>query len=381
MARARRWHPSQEDDQWVFAVCDRFLTQLGRQYGTPTGDGHEKRRGAAAAVAKWLKEEGREDLTRERIYPLFWEAARRNFLLLKPPREEYLAQQIVRRYQLGEYEEFKDRLQVINVRGEESPKHVCHVGADLVLTLVDRLARKGKKRVHIGLGAGYSTMWVAQRLAQRVYSDLKCPDLVLHALTSGGFLVDQPYKAPITYFSYFNGALPKVDYVSLFSETVVSDDEYERVRRNPGVQKSFALAQEIDIVFTSFASATDEDGMLGQFLDIMIREGALPAEALDKLKQAGWIGDVQFRPYSEEGAITRECPVRVVTLFELADLVRLANTPDKYVVLVAGPCGQCGRLKDDALRPLLKNTSLRMWTHLVTDVDTASALLRSEADE
>ena len=32
MARKKRWHPSQESDELVFAVCDRFLSHLARQY-------------------------------------------------------------------------------------------------------------------------------------------------------------------------------------------------------------------------------------------------------------------------------------------------------------------------------------------------------------
>ncbi|MHC4404670.1 MAG: hypothetical protein ACYTG0_33880, partial [Planctomycetota bacterium] len=92
MPSRRRWHPSQESDELVFAVCDRFLAQLGHQYGSPSEAADGSRRGAAAAIAEWLQEEwNRDDLTREKIYPLFWEAARRDFLLLRPPREQYLA--------------------------------------------------------------------------------------------------------------------------------------------------------------------------------------------------------------------------------------------------------------------------------------------------
>ena len=91
MPKKKRWHPSQESDELVFAVCDRFLAQLDQQYNprSPGADGGRK--GAAAAIADWLKEKwGRDDLTREKIYPLFWEAARRRFLFLQPPREMHL---------------------------------------------------------------------------------------------------------------------------------------------------------------------------------------------------------------------------------------------------------------------------------------------------
>jgi DNA-binding transcriptional regulator LsrR (DeoR family) len=42
---------------------------------------------------------------------------------------------------------------------------------------------------------------------------------------------------------------------------------------------------------------------------------------------------------------------------------------------VAGPCGECGETKKNALLPLLANPKLRLWTHLVTDAKTAKELL------
>ena len=98
MGRAKRWHPSEESDEIVFAVCSRFLEHLGQQRDARAAEDDGHRRGAAAAIAKWLGEEwNRGDLTRERIYPLLWEAARRNYLLLLPPRETSLARRIDRK--------------------------------------------------------------------------------------------------------------------------------------------------------------------------------------------------------------------------------------------------------------------------------------------
>jgi hypothetical protein len=53
----------------------------------------------------------------------------------------------------------------------------------------------------------------------------------------------------------------------------------------------------------------------------------------------------------------------------------MVRSPDKYVVLVAGPCGECGKTKEDALIPLLEEPSLKIWSHLVTDAQTADRLL------
>ena len=379
MPRKKRWHPSQESDELVFAVCARFLAQLGKQYSRQSADAERGRKGAAAAIADWLREKwDRDDLTREKIYPLFWEAARRDFLLLQPPREQCLARQIADRFQIHQYFEDERTIQVVNARGRQAFEHVTSAGADLVYSLIEELGKK-KERVHVGLGGGHSSMMVAKRLANRIYSDLACPPLVLHALSAGGFLIDKPRDVPITYFGYFDGALPEVESVALFSETVVSRDEYERVRTNPSVRMSLERAAEIDIVITSLASAKDEHGMLGQYLEALLKEGGLEPDAVRRMREAGWVGDVQFRPYSAEGPIVEDCPVRAVTLFELSDLVERARTDDKYVVLLAGPCGECGRLKTDALEPLLTNANLRLWTHLVCDVDTVSALLKARS--
>jgi len=379
MAKAKRWHPSQESDELIFAVCNRFLEQLGKSLDRRTRGDQDEKRGAAAAIAQWLRDErGRDDLTREKIYPLFWEATRRNFLLLLPPREQHLAERIADTYGINQFHEDPPAIHVVNVRGKDAARHVALVAADLVLSLIKKVAEKRKGGpVHIGLGAGFATLMVAKRLAHRVYSDLTCPELVIHALSAGGFTADEPRKAPVTYFSYFEDALAKVDYVALFAETAVpSDQDYENVKRRPGVFRSFQRSGEIDIVVTSLAAERHGHGMLVQFLNRLIDDGLVQPDTLEKMVQAGWKGDVQFRPYASDGPLTTECPVRAVTLFELSELVEIAQKEDKYVVLLGGPCGECGETKTRALLPLLTQPRLRLWTHLLIDVGTAGELLK-----
>lgn len=384
MGRAKRWHPGQESDELIFAVCDRFLRQLGGQFESEGNGADKDRKGAATAVADWLKERyGRDDLTRERVYPLFWEAVHRNFLFLQPPREKRLAERLAQRYDLTPTED-DSVIQVVNAHPEDAARHVTSTTADLVLDLVDRVIEKRKaeagptgvpEAVHIGMGAGFATMMVARRLAERVRSDLDCPPLVLHALSAGGFLVNEPQKSPITYFSYFEDTVPKIEYVALFSETVVSlKEDYDRIKKSPGVRRSFERRNEIDIVVTSLAAAHHEHGLLVKFLSHLVEEDVLKGDVFEQMHKAGWRGDVQFRPYTETGPLLEGCPVRAVTLFELDELVDLARTDGKYVVLLAGPCGECGEPKVDALHPLVANPDLRLWTHLVTDVQTAQAL-------
>ncbi|MFC1596939.1 sugar-binding domain-containing protein [Planctomycetota bacterium] len=376
MPRKTRWHPSEEKDELVFAVCKRFLDQLGRQSDSQAaGEGGKK--GAAAAVAEWLQEKKRrKDLTREKVYPFFREAVRRGFLVLRPPRNEDLTQRIRDTYHIGHSAGDDRSVQVIDVIRDEAIQHVTSAGADVVLSLVEKIGRK-KQPVHIGLGGGYSAMMVARALASKVRSEPKCPSLVLHALSAGGFLVDKPQRSPMTYFSYFDDALTDVEFVGLFSPTVASYEDYDLVKDTPGVQDAFERAREIDIVVTSFARAQDEHGMLRQLIAYLTRKGRLPPDTIQDALAEGWVGDVQFRPFDSEGPMLGRSPARAVTLFELEDLVKMAKTDGKYVVLLARPCGECGQLKTEALRPLLTKPKLQLWTHLVLDVDTAGALLRS----
>lgn len=372
-----RWHPSQENDELIFAVCDRFLSNLEESGG--------KKEKGVNAIAEWLqKTYNRPDLSREKIYPLFREAVRRKILLLQPPVEQVMSDRLEKCYQLADH---PGKISVVNVSGPSASSQVTSYAADQIINLIDSVFESKKKKaiaegkdpsqvkVHLGMGAGLATMLVAKRLANRVAVGEEAPNLVLHAISTGGFFIAEPHKAPITYFSYFDDIRSKVEYVALFSETVVRTSEYEKVRTNPGLRRCFERRHEIDIIVTSLANADHEHGLLGQYLAWLIQEGLLGNDVLDKMNEAGWVGDVQFRPYSKDGKLDEVCPVRAVALFELEDLVEMAKKEDKYVVLVGGPCGECGKLKTEALRPLLANEKLRLWTHLITDIRTANELL------
>ena len=383
---SHRWHPSKESDDLIFAVCDRFFSQLGVSFQPQANeiDADGEKRGAATAVAAWLKEEWeRPDLTREKIYPLFWEASRRGFLLLQPPFEQQLSDRLRKHFEL---ETHLGEISVVNVAGTTAAEHVTSRAADLIISLIDKVYEDKLAKlppgspppdVHLGMGAGYAAMLVAKRMAQRVNSGGECPPLVLHAISAGGFLIDEPHKAPTTYFTYFDQSLTTVKYVSLFSETVVSIDDYEKLKTNPGIRIPYEHRNEIDIIVTSLADARHEHGLLVRYLTSLVEMKHMKQNVLDEMLEAGWVGDVQFRPYSTEGPLEDVCPVRAVTLFELDELVNLAKTDNKYVVLVAGPCGECGASKKNALRPLLANEKLRLWTHLVTDARTSRELLDS----
>ena len=191
--------------------------------------------------------------------------------------------------------------------------------------------------------------------------------MVLHALTSG-FHVDNPHTAPVAFFGLFRELQDQIGYVGLFAPSVVKAREYTKVKMQPGVKEGFDRKRDIDVVITSLASRKDDDGALNQFL----RDDARTQLLLEK---HGWVGDVQYRPYSARGPIQQQTPTRAVTLFELDELVKLVKQNDKHVILTAGPCGRCGRTREDALLPLMNNPQLKLWTHLVLDLGTAEQLV------
>jgi DNA-binding transcriptional regulator LsrR (DeoR family) len=362
-------------DELVFAVCERFFK----------GDRGQTLKEIADSLNRELNLERRDiALTRERIYPMVREGVELGYVVLSPPVHRSLSQRLADRYRVD-----PGRIRVVNVRGKPAAEHLATAGADVLFALIEDVATKkeeaaraGTKKeseagktgrekepepVHLGLGSGWTTMLVARRLVQRMRQGYKGPGLVLHALSSG-FDANDPLRSPVAFFGPFQELPGKVSYVGLFVSAAVPVGDYEKVKKQPGVRESFDRAHEIDIVVSSLASAQDEHGALNSFFKF--GEGAGAAD----LRRQGWLGDVQYLPLGKQGPIRLNRGIRAITLLELPDFVSMVKK-DKYVVLVAGPCGNCGRTKEDALIPLLEEPSLKIWSHLVTDVDTANKLL------
>lgn len=336
-------------DEIVFAACERLISGM-----KPT------------EIRDWLRERYRRRFTREQIYPMLEEALRRNYVLLCPPEERALAKKLEELH-CGEGGD----INVVNGRGEIASRAVADVAARRAVEVILDLSRKTNV-CHLGIGAGLTTLLVVKRIAQLFRARIHKPKLVLHAM-SPGFAVQSPQTSPTSYFAYFEEARCNVEYWGLFAPAVVHTDEYEKVRKLPGVVESFRHASEVDVIISSLATARDRHGLLNHLIRLQDeRENTRIAE---RLRGAGWIGDVQFRPFTKDGPLGDEAGVRAFTLFELEDLVRIARDPDKAVILVAGPCGRCHRSRSSAVLPLLRVPELRVWSHLVTDLDTARRLV------
>ena len=339
-------------EDYIFFVCERFLNQEG-----------------ATNIANWLQSEG-FTVSREQVYALVKQGVDLGYVKLCPPPDMILTQRLA-----SVFPQAAADIQILQVDHATALEHLAMAGAEKALLLIKELGRQ-KNTVHIGLGAGHTTERFARNLALRLRAEPsdELPSMVIHALSSG-FSPKKPTTAPIAFFSFFEWLGPKVQYIGLFSEPFVDWGQYRNVVKSPGVREAFEEAPKIDIVVSSLSTRTDEHGLFNEFL----RMGS--ARGVKDLAKAGWVGDVQWRPYSDQGPLSDvNTGTRPVTLFELQDLVEMAKTPSKHVILIAGPCATCRQNKSRALLPLMQQHSLRVFNHLITDSTTAVALLNGSPE-
>ena len=394
MAKKNQNHKSvdEESDDLIFAVCELFFKRIVSTSNENSDGGKKKARGSvgAAAVAEEIsKKFNRADINRERIYPLLWEAIKRKFLIMNVPAHIKLRDKIVSKFNLSEYLYQNDgQIIVVNSSIGDLAEHVNAKAANVVVSLIDSVSEKKKARnldddddnarVHLGFGAGYAAEKVAKILPAQTAS--KTPKLTLHALTSGGQYLAGQQKAPTTYFSFFEGKVQDAKFIGMFTPTVVLGDEYETLENNPSYRSVRNIRDDIDILVTSLAWAEDEHGLLKEYYSHLVENKLVKEDVFKELKNEGWVGDVMFLPYSKEKAIESQT-LKFVTLFNFNELCEFSKKPDKYVVVTCAPCNKCDKQKTEAVRPLLENPNLRMWTHLIIDRPTAEELVGDYAED
>jgi hypothetical protein len=112
---------------------------------------------------------------------------------------------------------------------------------------------------------------------------------------SSGFDANDPLRSPVAFLALQE--LPvNVSYVGLFASAAVPVEDYERVKKQPGVRESFERAREIDIVVSSLASARDEHGALTRFFEFGKGSGA------SDLRRQGWCGGRAVSAAGKSGA-------------------------------------------------------------------------------
>ena len=318
-------------------------------------------------IAKKIRKDMGVKLNREAVYPLLRKAVELNYLQLTPPNDRVLA---------NFFKHFTNKgvTTVVNTKGSLTGRYVAHVGADLTFDLIKEIAeRRGhNKAVHIGFGIGRSTRELVQRLAVRLGTLERVPKLVVHAISPPYSVVD-PMDNPLSALAQLLEVVPEIEYVPLAVSPIVNAKDYENVINTKIVKEAFDRAKEIDIVITSLADEKDAHGYLRRYLNWLNKR------QIKKLHSQGWIGDLQLRPYGKHGSIPIKSGLRPVMLFEIEDLVKLAKRSNRHVVLLAAQCSYCGHSKASALLPLLKQQSLHVWTHLVLDSETASAVMSASA--
>ena len=339
-------------DEIIFAVCEKLIKNGER----PT------------EIASWVTGRG-FPCSREQIYSIFSRGIEKGFLHLSPPPEIELARSLMQKYHI-DFTVLKLKPDTIG-----PPIVVEQLGAaaaELAVRLIHEVhTRTSKKSVHLGFGHGETVQKSAWHLGLRLKNETQLPkELVLHALSTG-VDVNHPSGAPVSFFSFFTETRASIEKIGLFAEAYVDEKDYEDFKNKAWMREAFQQGRAIDIVMTSLASAKDKDNLFRQFM-----KESEPKD-LEYLRSVGWLGDIMWRTYSETEPIVTGTRGRAVTIFELSDLVDLAQQDDKHVILVAGPCGKCGRVRTDALLPLLKEPSLRVCNHIVTDSKTAAELLKA----
>jgi hypothetical protein len=340
------------------------------------------------AIVQWVKGELERrghppTFSRQRVYDVVAAGIEQGYVEFHPPAARGLAQRLADQSLTEE-----EQVCVVDARGVRTTEYVAARAAEVTFDLMRlRITKKreassegsggdkgdaGRSEIHIGLGAGYTSVHYAEHLSKLLRERSKIAGLeriVLHAMNSG-FSIYDPLSSPISYFRFFEGLPVPVEYVPLYSPSLVRCKEYARFTGAIGAKHAFERAGEIEIVVTSLASHRKESGLL----DRIEKEHGIVRTASSE--GAERVGDVQFRPYGEEGPIPDDPEgYRAVTLFELEDYIRMASE-GKNIILLAGPTEQ-GETKADAMIPLITRPSLRVWTHLCVDVRTADELVKA----
>ncbi len=315
-------------------------------------------------IAELINREFRQDLTRESIYPLLATGRQHGFVRLVPPLDEQMPRLLAEKFHHD-----PKLMKVVDLCDTPAVDAVAVQAAEVVLSLVKRLLRNGRKPVALGLGPGRATLEVCRHLAEIMRSDPDVPNgcLRLHAITGGG-PAKHPEFAPISFFNLFPTRFV-AECDGLFSETLVTVRDFKRLIKRADISQAFKQRDSIDVVVTSRGAVDDVHDL---YTRLLTGEG-IPLEVL---KAKGWLGNVQYRPYTAQGPAAEEPKdLRAVTLFELSDFVEMARRKDKYVVLIARSCSICHNPQAAALRPLLEVPELKVWSHLVMDVSVAQAIL------
>ncbi len=315
-------------------------------------------------VARMLVKEGRgvpqihsallaayPDLKSQTIYRAVGVLGKRNIISYNPKREIDLEEALHKTFEIP-----RSSVHVVKF-AHDVPSEAARIARDILVREWSNRGRSPKAPIGLGLGPGLTTAEMTSELG-RLLETSSPVRLRLFAL-AGGAPPDEPEVSPISFFSAIPDAIVE-GRVGLFAPNLIWNSEFEKMMQSPGVKEAMAMKDEIFLCVTSMGDASDERDLLNRFL------GAQSGEALRGITSKGYVGNIQYRPYSGDGPILEsDDDYRAITLFEIADLVQRSRERDKHTILMA-------RSKSEAsMVPLLRNRDLRIFTELVTDSETA----------
>jgi DNA-binding transcriptional regulator LsrR (DeoR family) len=251
---------------------------------------------------------------------------------------------------------------------------VRDVAYHAALSLIELMRRvvwdKRKDVVHVGFVGGHSMRNLARELARLLEEPREgLPStIVFHAMAAGIDPAD-PTTDPNGFFSTIAGASLagiRPQFVGLSAPLMVKASDVESLRELPEIQDAIAAVKDIDVVVTSGTEWRDPHNALYSRMRRSQR-------TISILEEAGCVGDVLWRPLSDQGPIEDETSIRALTLLELKDLQGLIRQ-GKHVLLMFGPCGACQQPKGRLLRAVM-NLRVPIASDLVVDSRTAREAL------
>jgi DNA-binding transcriptional regulator LsrR (DeoR family) len=320
-------------------------------------------------IQKLMMKKHKIEISREKPYKYIAHAAKQGWIQYVAPAEHRLREQLLKDHAW---------LQGVEVVHTSVFDDVAYHAARMLLELLRTRRRSpyGKKEVHIGFAGGHIMRRVAERFAGLLgQSHDGLPEsLVFHALVAG-FNVDEPTTAPNAFFTYFvNDPAIQVEikFVGLHAPPIVESAQFPRLKKLEGIKEPLARLSELDIIVTSAGSWTKtcKHAMLHVYM-----ERSRPS--LKKLEDAGYLGDMLWRPIGPDGPIEIETEIRAMTLVELSTLPAFIEKGNA-VLLALGPCSACYEPRTEILGTIL-GLKENLITHLVADSRSVAPLVKRSA--
>ncbi len=251
-----------------------------------------------------------------------------------------------------------------------------HITDEAAKTIVEMIcdASKGKvrrKAFHLGFAGGGYLRQTAKRLSQRLWrTEGALPhELYFHSMV--GPFDENPATDPNSFAAFFSaeGLSPiPTRFVNLLAPGIVTEATFLQLKGTPGIRESFERAHEIEVYVTSAG------GHWGKGCSRLyeIYKGLGDPALLAELDAVQTIGDLMWRPLGVSGPVESPLSVRAFTLFNLSELPELIKR-GKRVLLVMGPCVNCGKPKTALLSAVLQY-SPPLITDLVVDSVTAKSI-------